>query len=106
MFKDIIANDVEKVFMNTDEFADTAKINNKLISVVVDNEHLKNQQNFSELDGLIGDIFYFVSKKEWLKKFGKLPLANDAQQFNKLACTVVSVADTNGVLGITLAYRG
>lgn len=106
MFKDILAEDISKVFLNTDEFADKARINGKFITIVVDNEKLKNQRNMQELDGLTGDIFYYVSKQDWLDKFKKLPLANDAQEFNKLACTVVDVGDTNGMLSITLAYRG
>ena len=106
MFKDILAEDISKVFLNTDEFADKARINGKYINIVVDNEKLKNQNNTQELDGLIGDIFYFVSKQDWLDKFKRLPNANDAQEFNKLPCTVVSVGDTKGMLRITLAYRG
>lgn len=106
MFKDIIANDIKGVFLNTDEYADEVRINGKLINVVVDNEHLKYQHTPQELDGLVGDIFYFVSKEAWLETFGKLPEANDAQQFNRKACTVMNVGDTNGMLSITLAYRG
>ena len=106
MFKDILASDIEKVFLNTDEYADTVRINGKKIEVVVDNEKLKNQSNLHELDGLIGDIFYYVSKAKWLNTFKRLPVANDAQEFNKTVCTVMDVAETNGMLGITLSYRG
>jgi hypothetical protein len=103
-FKDIISNDISKVFMNTEEYADKARINGKMIAVVVDNEHLTHTGSQQELDGSDGDIFYFVSKADWLEKFGKLPKAYEAQEFNKLPCTVVKVGDTNGVLDITLAY--
>lgn len=106
MFKDIIANDIKNVFLNTEEYAAQVKINGELIDVVVDNEHLNYQHSQDELDGLVGDIYYFVSKQEWLAKFGKLPEANDAQQFNKKPCTVIKVGDTNGMLNITLSYRG
>jgi len=106
MFKDMIARDIGKVFLNTDEYADTARINGKMLDIVVDNEHLTRQSNLQELDGLVGDIFYFVSKQDWLDAFGKLPKANDAQEFNRHPCTVVKVGDTNGMLDITLAYRG
>ena len=106
MFKDIVANDINKVFLNTEEYADQARINGKLINVVIDNKHLNYQHTQQELDGLVGDIFYFVSKAEWLKTFNSLPKAFDAQQFNKLSCTVIKVGDTNGMLDITLAYRG
>lgn len=106
MFKDILANDISKVFLNTEEFADTVRINGKKIDVVIDNEHLTHQSNPQELEGLVGDIFYFVSKAEWLAKFKTLPKAYDVQEFNKVPCTVVKVSETNGVMSITLSYRG
>ncbi len=106
MFKDIIANDIGKVFLNTKEFADKARINGKMLDVVVDNEHLTHQSNPQELEGIVGDIFYFVSKAEWLKNFKTLPKAYDVQEFNRVPCTVVKVGDNKGVLAITLSYRG
>ena len=106
MFKDILANDIKNVFLNTSEYADTARINGVYIDVVVDNEHLKHQNNLQELNGVIGDVFYYVSKRDWLDEFGRLPISGDAQEFNRYPCTVVDVGDTNGMLAITLAYRG
>lgn len=106
MFKDIIANDIDRVFLNTEEYADEARINGKKLKIVLDNEHLSNQNNLQELDGVIGDIFYYVSKQAWLDNFGRLPLAHDAQEFNRIPCTVEKVGDTNGMLDITLSYRG
>ena len=105
MFKDIIANDVENVFFNTKEFADTALINGRQIDIVLDNQHLSHNSNIQELEGLEGDIFYYVSKKAWLDTFGELPEAFDAQNFNGRACSVTKTGERNGVLEITLAYR-
>lgn len=106
MFRDMVANDIDKVFLNTSEFADEVRINGKRLKVVVDNEKLSHQKNLQELDGVVGDIFYYVSKQAWIDTFQELPLANDVQEFNRLPCTVINVGDTNGMLGITLAYRG
>ena len=106
MFKDIIAKDINSVFLNTDEYADTARINGVFIDIILDNEHLESKHNLQELDGVIGDIFYFVSKQEWLKNFERLPITGDAQEFNRYPCTVVKTGDRNGMLEITLAYRG
>lgn len=105
MFKDIIAKDIESVFMNTKEFADPALINGRQIDIVLDNQHLSHNSNIQELEGLEGDIFYYVSKQAWLDIFGELPEAYDAQSFNGRACTVTKTGERNGVLEITLTYR-
>ena len=105
MFKDIIAKDIDSVFFNTNEFADKARINGKVIEIILDNEHLTHNSNAQELEGLVGDIFYYVSKQAWLDTFGSLPKAYDAQQFNTRPCSVVKVGERNRVLDITLAYR-
>lgn len=105
MFKDIIAKDIDQVFMNTKEFADTALINGRQIDIVLDNQHLAHNSNIQELEGLEGDIFYYVSKQAWLDIFGELPEAYDAQNFNGRACTVSKTGERNGVLEITLTYR-
>jgi len=105
MFKDIIAKDIDSVFMNTKEFADTALINGIQIDIVLDNQNLSHNSNLQELEGLEGDIFYYVSKQAWLDKFGELPEAFDAQNFNGRACTITKTGERNGVLEITLTYR-
>ena len=105
MFKDIIAKDVDSVFFNTKEFADTALINGRQINIVLDNQHLSHNINIQELEGLEGDILYFVSKQAWLDIFGDLPEAYDAQSFNGRVCEIAKTSERNGVLEITLTYR-
>lgn len=105
MFKDIIAKDIDSVFFNTKEFADPALINGRQIDIVLDNQHLAHSHSLEEVEGLTGDIFYYVSKQAWLDTFGDLPEAYDAQNFNGRVCTVTKTGERNGVLEITLTYR-
>lgn len=106
MFKDMLANDIDAVFLNSNEFADEVQINGVPMVVSVDAEKLKFYNQQQELDGNIGDIFYFVSAKAYAEKLGRRPQAGEAQMFNRFPCTVASVSDTNGMLSVVLSYRG
>lgn len=108
-FKECIANDINSVFINTDEFADRVKLDMgagaKEISIVLDSEQLTHNANIQELNQGTGDIFFYVSKAAFVEAFGRIPRDGDALKFNKVPCTVESVKDTNGVLSITLSYN-
>lgn len=104
MFKDIIANDINNVFLNLNEFADTATINGKKITVVVDSEARTYAGNEESLERSEGNILIFVKKAEWLQAFKTLPKAFDAVKFNKIPCTIMRATERNGVLLLTLEY--
>lgn len=104
MFKDIIANDIDNVFLNLNEFANTATINGKQITVVVDSEARTYEGSQEDLERSEGNILIFVKKAEWLKKFNTLPRAFDAVKFNKIPCTIVRATERNDMLLLTLEY--
>lgn len=104
MFKDHIANDIEKVFLNLSEFADTVFIDGKEIKVVVDNDAKSYEGNTEEMDRSVGNILIFVNKETWKSTYGRIPKTFDALQFNNIPCTVVRCVERNGVLTLTLDY--
>lgn len=106
MFKDYIANDIEKVFLNPSEFADDVTINGKKIKVVVENDVKTYEGNRDEMERGVGNILIFANKETWKSTFGKLPREYDALMFNKMTCTVVRVTERNGMLNISLDYGG
>lgn len=106
MFKNIIANDIEDVFLNLSEFADDANINGKKIKIVIDSEARTYEPNIEEMESSVGNILFYVSKETWKNTYGVLPQEHDALMFNNIPCVVVRSHERNGMLGITLDYRG
>lgn len=101
-----IANDIEKVFLNPNEFADDVLINGKYIKVVVDNDQRAYSGVREEMDRGVGNILLFANKETWRNTYGSIVRDNDALMFNSLPCTVMRVTDRNGVLSINLEYGG
>lgn len=106
MFKDIIANDIDSVFLNLNEFADTATIDGKKMTVVVDSEARTYESNQEALERGEGNILIFVKKATWLENFKKLPKEFEAIKFNKTPCTIVRASERNGVISLSLVYGG
>ena len=106
MFKDILANDIDKVFLNQFEFADEEIIDGKPIKVVIDDEARMHESVSEELERGVGNILLFAKKDEWNEIYGKLPQAYDALMFNNQACVVARVSERHGMLSISLNYGG
>ena len=104
MFKDYIADDIEKVFLNLSEFADEVLIDGKRIKVVLDNESRSYKSNVEEMERSVGNIMIFANKETWQNTFNRLPQAFDALMFNNRPCTVIRATERNGMLNITLDY--
>jgi hypothetical protein len=104
MFKDHIANDIERTFLNSNEFAEEVNIDGKPIKVVLDNEAADYKGNRDEMERGIGNILLYVNKETWLNTYGREPLAYDALSFNRIPCTIMRVTERNGMYSITLDY--
>ena len=104
MFKDHIANDIERTFLNSNEFAEEVNIDGKLIKVVLDNEATDYKGNRDEMERSIGNILLYVNKETWLNTYGREPLAYGALSFNRVPCTIMRVTERNGMYSITLDY--
>lgn len=104
MFKDHIANDIERTFLNLSEFADEVVIDGKKIKVVLDNEARSYESNSEEMERTVGNILIFVSKETWRETYGAYPEAYDAISFNGRPCTIVRAHERNGMLSLSLDY--
>lgn len=104
MFKDHIANDIERTFLNLSEFADEVVIDGEKIKVVIDNEARTYESSAEEMERTVGNILIFVSKQTWEETYGTIPEAYDAISFNGRPCTIVRVHERNGMLSLTLDY--
>ena len=108
-FKECIAADVKSVFINTNEYADSVWLDmgagRKEIAIVLDNETLTHNANMQELNRGTGDIFFYVSKADFVERFGNVPREGAALFFNTRPCTIETVKETNGVLAITLSFN-
>lgn len=107
MLKEYIKKD-HKVFINQDEFSDTANINNVLVNVVVDNDRL-TQKIVKEYDGLVvGDILFFITAEEYAKipHMSRMPKADEALVFNNKPCIITSVTTNMGIYEVVLQYGG
>jgi hypothetical protein len=97
MFKDQIANDLEKVFLNDTEFSETVRIDDKDIVVTIDYDLTK--ESYSDYDGIIvGDIKYFTKASN----FVKIPKYRDVQRFNGKVCTILDIKNDTGMLEVIL----
>lgn len=108
-FKECIANDINSVFINTNEYADFVWLDmgagKQEIAIVLDNEKLTHNATVQELNRGTGDIFFYVNKADFVKTFKTNVREGDVMRFNTRPCTVQEVKETNGVLAITLSFN-
>ncbi len=99
-FKDYAAADLA-VFLNGSEFAETHTIDGRSLSVVVDNDRLKERSN-KEYDGIsVGEVLYFVSAAE----YGERPEQGAPQIFDVRQMYVFDVREDMGVYEIILSQN-
>ena len=108
MLKEYIAQDINRIFKNEEEFSETVTINGVSVIVNLDSDRL-SQKSFTDFDGVfMGDVLFFISAEEFKKipYMKKKPTANDALMFNGKACEIISVSETMGMYEIALQYGG
>lgn len=95
--KEEIFKDIDNVFMNEDEFADKHEFDGEIITCIVDDDLLIENQKKSEL--FKGDKIIHVAKDS-LKG---MPIANSTFiTFDREYYKVIDVSDNMGMLTITL----
>lgn len=100
-FKDIIATDIHRTFLNLDEFSDTHIVNGKQMSVQVDeNEQIEREKRFNQnMDGLYtNQKLIYVAADE----YGPLPKQGSMITFDGRRYTVADAINEGGVYSITL----
>lgn len=100
-FKDIIAEDVHRTFLNIDEFSDMHTIDGKEMPVQVDtNEQIEREKRMSQnMDGVwLNQKLIYVAADD----FGPLPKQGSILKFDGRTYRVADAVDEYGVYSITL----
>lgn len=99
-FKDQLTSDLD-VFLNQDEFADVHTIDGRELTVLVDNDQLKERSK-KEYDGIsIGEILYFVKATD----LGSLPEEGTPQIFDGRQMYVFNARENLGMYEIILSQN-
>ncbi|MDR0924290.1 MAG: hypothetical protein LBN31_08065 [Hungatella sp.] len=104
-FKDLLIEDVNKVFMNDDEFAEKHMIGDREMTIIVDEaeifERSKKQIEQGRIDGIYTrQIMFYVAKKV----FGKMPGIGSILKVDGMNFRVTDAVDEGGMYSITLGY--
>ncbi|WP_044480443.1 hypothetical protein [Paenibacillus antibioticophila] len=97
-FKDQLAQDIETVFFNYNEFADEAIIDGKKQIVIIDDEQLKKRAEKEYIGISAGLLLYFIPKSA----LDKEPAIGDVQKFNNKLYYVEDVKEVDNVYEIVL----
>lgn len=100
-FKDIIADDVHGVFMNTEEFSETHTVNGIEMAVQIDsNEQIEREKRFNQhMDGVyLNQKLIYVAASD----FGPLPKQGSILTLDKRTYRVADVVSEDGVYSITI----
>ena len=101
LFKDLLQQDVKKVFMNNEEFSEEHIIDDEIMDVIVDsNELIEREKNQKDnMDGVYKKrILIYVKKSQ----FGSPPKFGSILNLDGKNYTVCDVADECGIYSITL----
>ena len=100
-FKELIAEDVHQVFLNTEEFSDTHTVNGKEMAVQIDDiEQIEREKRFNQnMDGVfVQQRLIYVAADD----FGPLPKQGTILRLDKRSYTVKDAIAEDGVYSITL----
>lgn len=100
-FKDLIRQDVHRVFLNPDEFSDLHIVNGREMAVQIDsNEQIEREKRVNQnVDGIFkNQKLIYVSAHE----FGPLPKQGALLQLDKRKYLVVDAVDEDGMYSISL----
>ena len=100
--KQYLQEDINNVFFNTGEFAETHTINGTPVDVIVDNDQLMHRSK-KEYDGIsVGEILFFGSKVELDPVLEGLPNEGTPLIFDGKQTVVFNSREDAGVYEIIL----
>ncbi len=99
-FKEIVSNDINNLFFNTNEFASIHLVNNKNMPVVIDSYKLDEIKNKAQYADEIGTAELLIYIK--LSDLGYIPTKDNIIEFDKEIYRVLSASKTDIVLEIIL----
>lgn len=100
-FKEIIADDVHRTFLNIEEFSDTHTVNGKEMPVQVDtNEQIEREKRMSQnVDGVyMNQKLIYVAVSD----FGPMPKQGSILNLDGKVYRVADAVDEYGVYSITI----
>lgn len=100
-FKDIIAEDVHRTFLNIEEFSDTHTINGKEMPCQVDtNEQIEREKRMGQnVDGVyMNQKLIYVAASE----FGAMPKQGSILKMDGKTYRVADAVDEYGIYSITI----
>lgn len=101
LFKDQLAQDIDNVFLNNEEFSDVHIVDGKEMKVIIDtNELIERQSSATAGDGIYADhILIYVSVADYgtKPKQGKLLILD-----NKKTYRIVKCIDEGGIYSLEL----
>ena len=107
-FKEHIANDISKTFINTDEFAVKKNINGVDVELVEDSDRLEYRikENYNGL--IIGDVLFYISEEEYIKipRVSRTPIADQAIMYDGKPATIIDVGKLDGIFEIIIQHAG
>ena len=104
-FKELVASDVDNVFMNLDEFSETHIVNGKRMTVQVDsNEMIDREKRYQYKRSLYADGVYLTEMLIYVKasEFGNLPAVGRQLMFDGRSYLISDAVDEDGVYTISL----
>lgn len=104
-FKERIAADINKVFLNNNFFGEEVTINNQTTTVVIDEDALRDRNLAIVKSGKLRvDDLLFYCEKRFFKN--GIPTPEKLMDFDGKEYTITSVKDDMGMLTITLQRYG
>lgn len=105
--KDYFRADIASVYQNTEEFAETVKINGIEILAIPDGELLqqRTRQNYGNI--AVGDVLLHIAETEWDKipSVSRPPKAEEAVNLNGIPSVISIVSENMGVYDVTFQYQ-
>lgn len=97
MLKDLFESDLN-IFFDLDEHAETHTIDEKTMTIIVDNEQLMKRSK-QEFEGVIvGDLLYYAKVSDFLKK----PRPDEIQIYDGDQYQVIDCREVDGMYEIIL----
>lgn len=107
-FKEHVANDISKTFINMDEFAVKKNINGVDVELVEDSDRLEYRikENYNGL--VIGDVLFYISDEEYEKipRVSRTPTSNQAIKYDGKPATIIDVGKLDGIYEIIIQHAG
>lgn len=100
-FKELVAQDTKKVFINPEKFGEEHEIDGKTVMVIIDNnEQIERQKRIpSNSNGIfLKEVLFYVAEES----FGNLPTIGRIMRFDKKSYTVTDAINENGIFSISL----